>query len=152
MGNICRSPTAEAVMAHHLEQSGLVDQVSVDSAGTGGWHAGQAADSRARAEARRRGIVMEGVARQFTRGDFARFDLVIAMDADNAADLRRLAPTDAAREKVVLLRSFDAASHDDLDVPDPYYGGPEGFSTVFDMVDAACRGLIEHVRTLPPLR
>lgn len=139
-------------MAHHLERSGLTEHVSVDSAGTGGWHAGQAADSRARAEARRRGIAMEGVARQFTRGDFARFDLVVAMDADNAADLRRLAPTDAAREKVVLLRSFDAASRDDLDVPDPYYGGPEGFSTVFDVVDAACRGLLEHVRTLTPPR
>jgi protein-tyrosine phosphatase len=149
MGNICRSPTAEAVMVHLLAQSELADRVVVESAGTGGWHVGQSADSRARAEARRRGVAMEGAARQFKRGDFARFDLVVAMDSDNLSDLKRMAPDAAARDKVVLLRSFDPASGDDRNVPDPYYGGPEGFSTVFDMVDAACRGLLDHVRTLP---
>lgn len=148
LGNICRSPTAEAVMAHLVSRSELVDVVVVESAGTGGWHAGQKADGRARSEARRRGITMDGTARKFTRGDFARFDLVLAMDAQNADDLRRLAPDAAAREKVLLLRRFDPSVGADLDVPDPYYGGSEGFEDVFDMVEAACRGLLDHVRTL----
>lgn len=149
MGNICRSPTAEAVMAHHVALQGLTGQVVVDSAGTGGWHVGEPPDRRARAEARRRGVAMEGAARQFTRADFARFDLVLAMDRDNLDALLRLAPDEAARAKVHLLRNFDPHAAGDLDVPDPYFGGSEGFSAVFDLVDAACRGLLDHVRTPP---
>ena len=150
MGNICRSPTAEAVMAYHVTREGLGDRVVVDSAGTGGWHVGDPPDRRAHAEAQRRGVAMEGAARQFTHGDFARFDLILAMDRDNLGDLLRLAPDETARDKVHLLRSFDPDAAGDLDVPDPYYGGPEGFATVFDLVDAACRGLLAHVRTAPP--
>jgi protein-tyrosine phosphatase len=138
-------------MAHLVAQSDLADRVVIDSAGTGGWHVGQKADTRARAEARRRGVVMESIARQFTRADFARFDLVIAMDGDNLLDLQRLAPDDSARAKVQLLRSFDPESRDDLNVPDPYFGGDDGFAEVFEMVDAACRGLVDHIRARPPV-
>ena len=147
LGNICRSPTAEAVMRHRLAEAGLDDAIIVESAGTGSWHVGDPPDVRAAQEARARGIVMEGTARQFARGDFGRFDLVVAMDEENATHLRRMAPDAEAAAKVRLLREFDPrAAGDDLSVPDPYYGGPEGFSTVFDLVDAACLGLIEHLR------
>ena len=149
MGNICRSPTAEAVMADLVRREGLDGAVTVESAGTGDWHVGDPPDARAAAEAARRGIPMRGTARQFRRGDFGRYDLVLAMDEDNARALRRLAPDDAARGKVRLLRSFDPAARGDLSVPDPYYGGAEGFSRVFDMVDSACRGLLDAVRPTP---
>ena len=147
MGNICRSPTAEAVMRHRVAEAGLSDDIEVESAGTGSWHVGDPPDARAAQEARARGLVMDGRAQQFRAADFARFDLVLAMDEENAAHLRRIAPGAGAAAKVRLLREFDpGAAGDDLSVPDPYYGGPEGFSTVFALVDAACRGLVEHLR------
>jgi protein-tyrosine phosphatase len=147
MGNICRSPTAEAVMRHRLAEAGLGDAVEVESAGTGSWHVGDPPDARAAAEARARGIAMEGVARQFRARDFDRFDLVLAMDHENARHLRRIAPDERAAAKVWLLREFDPASDGgDLAVPDPYYGGADGFATVFAQVDAACLGLIDHLR------
>jgi low molecular weight protein-tyrosine phosphatase len=146
LGNICRSPTAEAVMRHRLAEAGLSDAIEVDSAGTGSWHVGDPPDARAAAEARARGIAMDGRARRFRPGDFERFDLVLAMDGENAAHLRRIAPDDETAARVRLLREFDPAATGDLDVPDPYYGGPDGFATVFDLVDAACLGLIEHLR------
>ncbi len=148
LGNICRSPTAEAVMAHRLEFDDLDVHVEVESAATGSWHVGHPPDERAREEAVRRGIAMGGTARQFVADDFARFDLVMAMDADNAAALRALAPDDDARTKVHLLREFDPETHGDQDVPDPYFGGQEGFAHVFDMVDRSITGLIGHIATL----
>ncbi len=153
LGNICRSPTGEAVMRALVEERGLGDRILIDSAGTGAWHAGHPPDGRATAEAAGRGILMDGRARQFTPDDFARFDLVLAMDAQNAADLRALAPDDAARDRVRLLRGYDpAAGPADTQVPDPYYGGPDGFAEVFDMVDAACRGLLDHLLAGPLAR
>ena len=147
LGNICRSPTAEAVMRHRIAEAGLGDVVGIESAGTGSWHLGDPPDARAAEEARARGIVMEGRAQQFRAADFDRFDLVLAMDQENADHLRRIAPDAEAAGKVRLLREFDPdAAGDDLSVPDPYYGGPEGFSTVFELVDRACLGLIDHVR------
>jgi protein-tyrosine phosphatase len=147
LGNICRSPTAEAVMRHRVAEAGLSGAIQVESAGTGSWHVGDPPDARAAEEARVRGLVMDGRAQQFRAADFARFDLVLAMDEENAAHLRRIAPDADAAAKVRLLREFDPdAAGDDLSVPDPYYGGPEGFSTVFGLVDAACRGLVEHLR------
>ena len=121
----------------------------IDSAGTGAWHAGHPPDARASAEARARGVEMNGRARRFEAGDFARLDLVLAMDVQNAADLRALAPDDAAQAKVRLLREFDPSARGDLSVPDPYYGGVDGFTDVFDMVDRACAGLLEHLRAGP---
>ena len=136
-------------MRHLVRQAGLDGRVVVESAGTGSWHVGQGPDRRATAEARARGIVMEGRAQQFTRADFARFDLILAMDTENAADLRAIAPDAAARAKVHLLREFDAEAGGDLSVPDPYYGGPEGFTDVLDMVERASAGLLAHLRAGP---
>jgi protein-tyrosine phosphatase len=149
MGNICRSPTAEGMMRHVLLEAGVDSRVQVDSAGTGAWHAGDPADPRARAAAARRGIDLHSIARQVTREDLDSFDLILAADADNQRDLVALAGEDPARRaKIRRLREFDQASVNTgkLDVPDPYYGGPEGFDEVLDIVDAACRGLLAEIR------
>ena len=148
LGNICRSPTAEGVMRRLLREQGLEDRVEVDSAGTGDWHAGEPPDRRAAAAARARGTVLDGAARQVTPADFERFELIVAMDGDNLADLRAVAPDGAARAKLRRLREFDAASvaAGQLDVPDPYYGGADGFERVLDVVEAGCRGLLDELR------
>jgi protein-tyrosine phosphatase len=148
MGNICRSPTAEAVMRRLVREDGLEGAVEVDSAGMGAWHAGDAPDARATAAAARRGTRLAGVARQVTEADLAGFDLILAMDRENLAELRALAPDDATRSKIRLLREFDPghAGGAALDVPDPYYGGPDGFDRVLDLVEAACRGLLDELR------
>lgn len=149
MGNICRSPTAEAIMEHRLGFDDIGVHVEVESAGTGSWHVGHPPDQRARDEAVGRGVPMGGTARQFVADDFSRFDLVMAMDSDNAAALRELAPDDDARAKVHLLREFDPEAHGDLDVPDPYFGGQDGFAEVFEMVDRSVVALIGHIATMP---
>jgi protein-tyrosine phosphatase len=148
LGNICRSPTAAAVMRHVVAEIGLADTITIDSAGTGGWHIGAGADPRAVAEARRRGIAMPHQARQFSASDFDRFDLVLAMDTQNRRDLEALAVDDTDRMKVRLLREFDpeAVTAGDLQVPDPYFGGSDGFVDAFDMVERACRGLLAEIR------
>jgi protein-tyrosine phosphatase len=148
MGNICRSPTAEGVMRALVRDEGLDGAIELDSAGTGGWHAGEPPDERAVHAALQRDIVLDGAARQVTAADFERFDLVLAMDRENERDLVALAPDDEARAKVHLLREFDpeAVAVGDLDVPDPYFGGPRGFERVLDVVTAACRGLLAEVR------
>jgi protein-tyrosine phosphatase len=146
MGNICRSPTAEGVMRRLLDDAGLADRVEIESAGTGGWHVGEPPDERATLAARRRGVTLEGAARQVRVSDFRDFDLLIAMDRANLRELLAVAPDEEAAEKVRLLREFDPAASGELDVPDPYYGGDRGFETVLDMVEAACRGLIDELR------
>jgi protein-tyrosine phosphatase len=148
MGNICRSPTAEGVMRHLVREAGLEDEIVIDSAGTGGWHVGDPPDRRATAAARARGMTLEGGARQITVNDFEDFDLLLAMDRDNLAGIRAIAPDEEAAAKARLLREYDPASAGapDLDVPDPYYGGPQGFETVLDQVEAACRGLLDEIR------
>jgi len=148
MGNICRSPTAEGVMAHLLEREGLTEAVSLDSAGTGGWHAGSPPDERATSAAAVRGIALQGAARQLRATDFGDFDLLLCADADNLRDVRALAPDGAACGRVRRLREFDpeAVATGDLDIPDPYYGGADGFEDVLDLVDRACRGLLEDLR------
>jgi protein-tyrosine phosphatase len=148
MGNICRSPTAEGVMRHLVREAGLEDEIVIDSAGTGGWHVGDPPDARATEAARRRGVALEGAARRITAADFEAFDLLLAMDRENLAGIRAIAPSPQAASKARLLREFDpgSAGAPDLDVPDPYYGGPEGFETVLDQVEAACRGLLDEIR------
>ena len=146
MGNICRSPTAEGVMRRLLDEEGLADRVHVESAGTGGWHVGEPPDERATLAARRRGIALAGAAQQVRRADFRSFDLLIAMDRENLRELLAIAPDEEAAEKVRLLREFDPAASGDLDVPDPYHGGDRGFETVLDLVEAACRGLLDELR------
>ncbi len=138
-----------------LEREGLDGAVELDSAGTCAWHIGSAPDARARAAARQRDIVLEGRARQVTPEDFERFDMLIAMDGENARNLRAMAAGEEQRAKVRLLREFDPASgaHSpdgrvagELDVPDPYYGAAGGFDEVLDIVQAACAGLLEELR------
>jgi protein-tyrosine phosphatase len=146
MGNICRSPTAEGVMRHLLEREGLAGEIEIDSAGTGAWHAGSPPDRRATAAAQARGIALEGAARQIREEDFATFDLLLCADAENVAALRAIAPP-GTEDRIRLLRSFDPAGDGDLDVPDPYYGGDQGFENVLDQVDAACRGLLTELRS-----
>jgi protein-tyrosine phosphatase len=148
MGNICRSPTAEGVFRRLVRDEGLEGEIEIDSAGTGDWHVGEPPDSRSAEAARRRGIELAGAARQFSPADFERFDLILAMDERNRSELAGLAPDDAARAKVRLFREFDPASNGagDLDVPDPYFGGEQGFEQVLDLVDAAARGLLGEIR------
>jgi protein-tyrosine phosphatase len=150
-GNICRSPTAEAVLRRQLTEVGLVGPVVVDSAGLGDWHVGEGADHRSAAVLRQRGYpAWPHQARQFRASDFADRDLVVALDAGHQRALQALAPTAADRAKVRLLRSYDPAAAADpaeLDVPDPYHGGPDGFGHVLDLVEAACRGLVAELRT-----
>jgi protein-tyrosine phosphatase len=131
-----------------VREAGLEDRIEVDSAGVGGWHVGEPPDERAAEAAQRRGITLEGQARQVGAADFDAFDLLVALDRENLRGLLAIAPDEDAAEKVRLLREFDPASagEPDLDVPDPYYGGPRGFETVLDQVEAACRGLLDELR------
>lgn len=150
LGNICRSPTAEGVVRRRVDERGLADVVTLDSAGTGGWHVGAPPDRRATAAAAARGTTLSGAARQFDPArDFADFDLILAMDEENRRDLLALAPPDDhdARSKVRLFRSFDpdAVASGDLEVPDPYYGGDDGFERVLDLVERAADGLLDEV-------
>lgn len=147
LGNICRSPSAEAVMRHVLEREGLAGEFELDSAGTGGWHVGEPPDGRAGEAARKRGIELMGRARKVTAEDFERFDLILAMDGSNLHALRQIAPDEAAKAKVRMMREFDPSSDPvDLDVPDPYYGGEDGFDRVLDLLEAACEGLLAQLR------
>jgi protein-tyrosine phosphatase len=146
LGNICRSPTAEGAMRRLVREAGLHDRFVIASAGTGAYHVGQSADPRSRAEALRRGVNLDGRARQFGAADFDQFDYVVAMDRQNQRDLERLAGDEAQRHKVHLLRSFDTDSRRELDVPDPYQGGAAGFARVFDICQAGCKGLLAHLR------
>lgn len=143
LGNICRSPTAAAVLRDRLGKAGLSHRVDVDSAGTGGWHVGSPADSRAADALRRHGYDDTHRARQFLRKDFADFDLVLAADASNVADLLDLAATPEEAAKVRLLRSFDPAAPPDAEVPDPYYH--DGFDGVLALIEAACDGLVDQL-------
>lgn len=141
LGNICRSPTAEAAIREAAAEAGI--EVTVDSAGIGPWHVGKPPDPRMRAAAADADLVVEGTARQVTEDDFRRFDLVVAMDHQNLGALRKMRPVDATAD-LALLRSYDPDA-DGLEVPDPYYGGDEGFVEVVGMVRAAARGLVESI-------
>ena len=146
LGNICRSPTAEGVFLHLLDEEGLDERVFVDSAGTSSHHVGEAADRRSQKTANRRGFHLPSRSRQFTVGDFERFDFIVAMDLSNKQNLMALARSDTERMKITLLRDYDSSSPLNSEVPDPYYGGTGGFEMVFDMCFAACGGLLEEIR------
>jgi protein-tyrosine phosphatase len=136
-GNICRSPTAEAVMRHLVKQAGLSGEIEVDGAGTGDWHIGNPPDERATAAAARHGILLAGRARQIEARDFDDFDLVLAVDDENLERLRHLTPPGSAAQ----VRKLSAD-----DVPDPYYGGPDGFDDVVERVTDACTQLLDELR------
>ncbi|NGN70344.1 low molecular weight phosphotyrosine protein phosphatase [Streptomyces sp. A7024] len=145
-GNICRSPMAESVFRARVEEAGLDGLIEADSAGTGGWHAGDEADPRTVAVLARQGYGTEHSARQFRPGDFAERDLVIALDAGHQRHLRRLAPSGEAADKVRLLLSYDPKATQ-LDVPDPYYGGNAGFDECLEMIEPAAEALLDAIRT-----
>jgi protein-tyrosine phosphatase len=145
LGNICRSPTAEGVMRHLIDQASLDHTIEADSAGTAGYHRGELSDLRSREEALRRGVRLKSRARQFVAADFRRFDYVLAMDAENLAALQQLTDDPAELAKLSLLRSHGSDQSGDLDVPDPYYGDDRGFERVYDICEAACRGLLRHI-------
>ncbi|WP_210573551.1 low molecular weight protein-tyrosine-phosphatase [Streptomyces sp. GESEQ-4] len=145
-GNICRSPMAESVFHARVAEAGLDEFVEVDSAGTGGWHEGDGADPRTVAVLAEHGYDSEHTARQFQASWFSRLDLVIALDTGHLKALRRLAPTEQDAAKVRLLRSYDPTAGHDVDVPDPYYGGMDGFEECLEMVEAASTGLLAAVR------
>lgn len=144
LGNICRSPLAEGVFLHLLEEEGLASRYRVDSAGTGAWHVGNLPDPRSREVASRNGITLPSRARQVEDRDFREFDLVVAMDRSNLGDLESLKARVGGDARLVLMRDFDPDPGDGQ-VPDPYYGGPDGFDRVFDMVLRSARGLLEHL-------
>jgi protein-tyrosine phosphatase len=146
LGNICRSPTAEAVMRHQVGEAKLAERIAIDSAGTGNWHIGHAPDERAQRAAAQRGYDLSGLrGRQIDLQDFERFDLLIAMDDSNVAALQRVCPP-AQRDKIRLLMEFvpqdEGRWAGEREVNDPYFGGAAGFERVLDQCEAACRGLI----------
>ena len=144
-GNICRSPTAEGVMARLLAEAGLSGRVVIDSAGTGAWHVGELPDPRTREAARRRGLELTHRARQLRRADLDHYDLVVVMDRENLRHVTVMAER-RAPAAIHLLRSFDPDAPEGAIVPDPYAGGPEGFDEVLDICERACAGLLAHVR------
>ncbi len=142
MGNICRSPTAEAVLRQQATRAGV--EMIIDSAGTLGYHSGSAPDSRARAAGEARGYDFSGMrARQVRVEDFERFDLVLAADQDNLQDLQRLCPAEHQHKLRLLLSYADVLEQE---VPDPYYGGDQGFERVLDLIESACEGLLAQLR------
>lgn len=145
LGNICRSPLAENEFRRQVREAGLDGQFEIDSAGTGGYHHGEQPDRRMAATARQHGLEMTGRARQFQQSDFDDFDWIIAMDASNRADILRLARGPADRAKVRMLREFDPQAAGDLDVPDPYYGGGDGFEYVYQIVERSARTLLAEL-------
>ncbi|TCD55732.1 low molecular weight protein-tyrosine-phosphatase [Synechococcus sp. BS55D] len=144
LGNICRSPAAEGVFLHLVNQRDLGDRFVVDSAGTGGWHVGQPADQRMQAAANRRGIHLPSRARQLAMGDLTSFDLILTMDQDNLDAVQSLSREAGGRSTATIQPMLGyARRHQTRDVPDPYYGGEAGFEHVLDLLEDACEGLLE---------
>lgn len=141
LGNICRSPAAEGVFLHILKERGLESQFTVDSAGTSSFHVGEPADSRMRDHATRRGVELPSRARQFVTNDYKNFDAIVVMDNSNYQNCLRLAETEEDRKKVLKMADFCPKS-DLEEVPDPYYGGAQGFEQVLDMVQEGCENLL----------
>ncbi len=145
LGNICRSPAAENIMNHLIDQAGLSERIVCDSAGTSSYHIGSPPDERmSAASAKKLGIKLSGQARQFQKSDFQDFDLILAMDRENYQDILYLDPTGKYYEKVRLMCDF-CSRHTFREVPDPYYGGSEGFNQVIDLLVDACEGLLKHI-------
>ena len=148
LGNICRSPTAHGVFAALVERHGLAQSIEVDSCGTGGWHVGEPPDRRATLEAGARGYDLRPLrARQLRTDDFRRFDYILAMDASNLADLQAARPTGFSGHLGLFLEF--APARREREVPDPYYGGDEGFAHVLDLVEEASQGLLREIRLAP---
>jgi len=146
LGNICRSPTAENVMNHLIQQANLEEQIICDSAGTSNYHIGEHPDQRMAKAAQQQGITLKGHGRQLRASDLEKFDLILAMDQQNYQDILALASGQSA-PKVRLICDF-CRRYSDTEVPDPYFGGPEGFKYVIDLLLDACEGLLHHLKEL----
>ncbi|NQT58989.1 MAG: low molecular weight phosphotyrosine protein phosphatase [Bacteroidetes bacterium] len=144
LGNICRSPLAHAVCGQILQEKGLESLVFVESAGVSSYHIGEQSDSRMRKTAAKNGIEIDHRSRLFTFPDFSEYDLIFSMDHSNYSDIMKMSRTEEEREKVVMFRDFDPTGQGD--VPDPYYGGPEGFQNVIDIVKRTCKNIVLHVQ------
>lgn len=146
LGNICRSPSAEAVFKALIEKEGLENEIRCDSAGTAAYHAGEPADYRMRQYAKKRGYQLTSISRQIDPAiDFDRFDYIIGMDRQNVRDLNSIARNESDRKKIFLMTDFCLTGNFDS-VPDPYYGGASGFELVLDILEDACSGLIQKIR------
>lgn len=144
MGNICRSPSGEAVMNALIEKNNLQDKITCDSAGTIGYHSGEPADARMQKHAIKRGYNLTSLARQIKYNDFENFDYIMAMDTDNFNNILALDTQGNFKSKVSMMMDF-ARKYKDKNVPDPYYGGEQGFEYVLDLLEDACSGLLEQI-------
>lgn len=143
LGNICRSPSGEGVFSHLVEHHGLSHLFQIDSAGTAAYHVGERADGRMRQHALKRGIELTSRARQFQFHDFEKFDLIVCMDRSNFQNIKALDITGEYDSKIVMMTDY-AQRMDYKEVPDPYYGGPQGFELVLDILEDSCNGLLER--------
>jgi len=141
LGNICRSPSAEAIMKQLIKNEGLEDKISCDSAGTIGDHAGSPADARMRKHGSQRGLNLDSISRPVTLDDFSTFDYIIAMDQSNYKDLLERAQTESQKSKIIKICDY-ASDTNCLEIPDPYYGGPEGFEKVLDLLEGCCHNFL----------
>lgn len=149
LGNICRSPLAEALFRHHAEARGVADRFEIDSAGTSAYHQGAPPDERSSATARSRGVLLTGKSRQIAPADLRHYHYVLVMDAENLHAVQRLARDSPSTARVHRLREWDTEA-DSLDVPDPYYGGSGGFDHVHDVVDRSCKALLDSLLANEP--
>ena len=147
LGNICRSPLAQGVFEALVKEEGLQDRIIISSAGVSAWHVGNPPDGRMQQTARDHGILLNSRARQFQSSDFEQMDLVLAMDHSNLSALKQMSTELELQDKLFLFRSFDPLHNNDLEVPDPYYGGDKGFETVYQIVDRTCPKVLDHLKT-----
>jgi protein-tyrosine phosphatase len=147
LGNICRSPSAEAVFKHIVEKKGRASDFFIDSAGTSAWHAGEKADQRMLRHAKNRGIELTSISRQFVVEDFDRFDYIIAMDRENMQEMKHMARNKSDLDKLYFMTDF-SKKYNYNHVPDPYYGGDEGFELVLDLLEDAGEGFYQYLGTL----
>ncbi|MCI4669925.1 MAG: low molecular weight phosphotyrosine protein phosphatase [Bacteroidia bacterium] len=147
LGNICRSPMAEGLFIHKVNERGLQDRFEIDSAGTSGWHQGEPADSRMRGVARGHGVNLPSSSRKLLAEDFREFDYILGMDASNMRDIEDLAREGRSSEnkaELIKMRDFDEHAKG-ADVPDPYYGGQKGFEDVYEMLDRSTEALLDYI-------
>jgi len=146
MGNICRSPAGENIFRHFVEEAGLREQITCDSAGTIGFHTGKSPDARMSKTIKKRGYQVTGHSRKFDFLDFKHFDLILTMDDENYDNIMKLTKTEEDRSRVKKFTDF-CTTHNHTEVPDPYYGGDEGFELVADLIEDGSQGLLEFVKT-----
>ncbi len=146
LGNICRSPAAEGIMASIVEKNGLQDVIEVDSAGTSGWHEGELPDERMRSHGERRGYDFCSPARKFRQSDFGDFDYILVMDRQNFANVKSMATVREQTDKIHMMTEFSRQYTYHDHIPDPYYGGASGFELVLDLLEDACEGLLQTIK------